>query len=69
MTENEDTLAQATRYAEEVAVSLWERTAKGKSPQWQPLSGDLMGLLMQIDNMICGIPQGNDGACLSADGR
>jgi hypothetical protein len=42
---------EAAGYAERLAVTLWEKHYKNDAPQWKPLSGDLIGLLTQIDNM------------------
>jgi hypothetical protein len=38
-------------YAERLAVALWEKHYKATAPEWKPLTGDLIGLLTQIDNM------------------
>ena len=43
------------RYAERLATFLWEKYWKADAPDWKPLSGDLLGLLSQIDNMIAGL--------------
>lgn len=47
-------LDNATRYAERLAAILAAKHYP-KVPQWQPLFGDLVGLLMQIDNMTSGM--------------
>ena len=44
---------EATRYAERLAVSLARHYPE--APQWRPLSGDLLGLLTQIDNATAGL--------------
>jgi hypothetical protein len=44
-----------TEYAESLAVSLWEKHWKTDAPDWKPLSGDLIGILTQIDNMTVGL--------------
>lgn len=44
---------EATRYAENLAVALSRHFPH--VPQWKPLSGDLIGLLTQIDNMTAGL--------------
>ncbi|TCL70599.1 hypothetical protein [Rhizobium sp. BK251] len=47
-------LEEAMRYAENLAVAIHE-THYSEVTQWRPLSGDLVGLLTQIDNMIAGL--------------
>jgi len=42
-------------YAERLATSLWEKHWKDDAPHWKPLSGDLIGILTQIDNMTVGL--------------
>ncbi len=44
---------EATRYAENLAVALSRHFPH--VPQWKPLTGDLIGLLTQIDNMTAGL--------------
>ncbi len=44
---------EATRYAENLAVALSRHFPH--VPQWKPLTGDLIGLLTQIDNMAAGL--------------
>jgi hypothetical protein len=44
---------KATLYAENLAWALSRNFPH--VPQWRPLTGDLIGLLTQIDNMIAGI--------------
>jgi hypothetical protein len=39
-------------YAKDLAIYLWEKHYKEDAPEWEP-SPDLMGVLTQIDNMIC----------------
>lgn len=46
---------EATGYAERLAVALWEKHYKTEADQWRPLSGDLIGILTQIDNMTTGL--------------
>jgi hypothetical protein len=48
-------LEEATRYAERLAVAIHAKHYAGSAPQWKPLSGDLLGLLTQIDNMTAGM--------------
>ena len=48
-------LREAEGYAERLAVALWERLYKHDTPHWKPLSGDLIGILTQIDNMTAGL--------------
>ncbi len=48
-----DVRAQA--YAERLARALWRKYYADDAPQWEPLTGDLMGLLSQIDNMTTGL--------------
>lgn len=43
-------LGKASRYAEQLAVSLGQKHFP-ENTDWQPLSGDLLGLLTQIDNI------------------
>ncbi len=49
-----DLLQRAAGYAERLAVALRAKHYPDV-PQWQPLSGDLLGLLTQIDNMTAGM--------------
>ena len=49
------TLEQSTQYAESLARSIWEKHYRTEAPNWEPMSGDLYGLLSQIDNMVTGI--------------
>jgi hypothetical protein len=44
---------EATRYAENLAVALSRHFPHVS--QWKPLTGDLVGLLTQIDNMTTGL--------------
>lgn len=44
---------EATRYAENLAVALSRHFPHAS--QWKPLTGDLVGLLTQIDNMTTGL--------------
>ncbi len=50
-----DELQKACDYAERFASHLYEQLWKDSCPSWKPLSGDLAGLLTQIDNMIAGL--------------
>jgi hypothetical protein len=47
--------ARAEAYAERLARALWAKHYADDAPQWEPLTGDLMGLLSQIDNMTTGL--------------
>ena len=47
-------LAEAERYAERLAVALAARHYP-EADMWRPLSGNLLGLLTQIDNMTSGL--------------
>jgi hypothetical protein len=51
---DEQTEWNETRYAEQLATSLAAKHYP-EVTQWRPLSGDLMGLLSQIDNMTTGL--------------
>lgn len=53
-------VADATRYAEQLAVSLASKHYS-EVVQWRPLSGDLIGLLTQIDNMTTGLSRSHGG--------
>jgi hypothetical protein len=46
---------RACDYAERLAVSLWRNHWTDSAPDWKPLSGDLIGILTQIDNMTAGM--------------
>jgi hypothetical protein len=46
---------EVERYAEHLAVSLWEKHYKTDAPQWKPMTGNMAGLLTQIDNMTAGM--------------
>lgn len=50
---------EATRYAERLAVALHQKHYP-EVVQWKPLSGDLLGLLTQIDNMTAGLARSSD---------
>lgn len=41
----------AEAYAERLARALWRKHYADDAPQWEPLTGDLFGMLSQIDNM------------------
>lgn len=58
MTQTSPETESATAYAERLAVALWEKHFKDDAPQWKPLSGDLAGIISQIDNMTCGLTRG-----------
>ena len=47
--------ARAVAYAERLARMLWQEHYAEDAPQWEPLAGDLLGLLSQIDNMASGL--------------
>ena len=53
----EPDMVQCLRYAEQLASSIAKRCYPDV-PQFRPLSGDLFGLLMQIDNMTTGMVRG-----------
>lgn len=42
------------KYAEQLAVSIRQRCYP-EVPQFEPMTGDIMGLLSQIDNMLAGM--------------
>lgn len=48
-------LNEATTYAERLVSVLHEKHWRADAPQWKPLSGDLVGILTQIDNMTAGL--------------
>lgn len=50
-----DEIERAASYAEHLACAIWERHYKDDAPHWKPLSGDVLGLLTQIDNMTAGL--------------
>lgn len=45
------------RSATELARAIWRDNYKADAPDWEPLP-DLMGVLSQIDNMVCGMRRG-----------
>lgn len=51
----ETVVEEATRYAERLANVLWEKHYRNAAPNWKPLTGDLIGILTQIDNMTSGL--------------
>lgn len=51
-------MIDAAGYAERLAVALWEKHYRDEAPNWEPLRGDLIGLLTQIDNMTTGLVKG-----------
>jgi hypothetical protein len=53
--------AQNLRYAEQLTVSL-ARKHYPEVPQFEPLSGDMFGLLSQIDNMTTGMMRATPAA-------
>jgi hypothetical protein len=65
--------ARAEEYAERLARSLWREHYAEDAPQWEPLTGDLMGLLSQIDNMTTGLthaePQNAQGEAVAEIGQ
>lgn len=46
---------RAEAYAERLARALWRKHYADDAPQWEPLTGDLLGMLSQIDNMTTGL--------------
>ena len=44
----------ALKYAQGLAMSMWEKHWKQDSPNWKPLD-DIVGVLTQIDNMVAGM--------------
>lgn len=46
---------EAAGYAERLAIALWEKHYRNATPNWKPLTGDLIGILTQIDNMTSGL--------------
>ena len=48
-------IEQAEGYAERLAVSLWEQHYLAEAPDWKPLTGDLLGILTQIDNLTANL--------------
>jgi hypothetical protein len=46
---------EVTGYAERLATALQDKHYRSDLPQWKPLSGDLIGILTQIDNMTAGL--------------
>lgn len=45
----------AAQYAERLANVLWEKHYRNAAPDWKPLTGDLIGIITQIDNMTSGL--------------
>lgn len=41
-------------YAKELAENIWSKFYKENAPEWEPCP-DLLGVLTQIDNMVCGL--------------
>lgn len=57
---------EATAYAKFLACALWREHYAVKAPEWEP--GDsLMGVLSQIDNMLCGLKAPAAGAVVVDD--
>lgn len=50
----EDGDSPALRYAQRLAIALWEKHWKDDAVNWKPLP-DLIGVLTQIDNMTSGL--------------
>jgi hypothetical protein len=52
-----DKVEEATRYAENLAHELWKKHWSWRTTEqnWKPVSGDLVGLLTQIDNLTAGL--------------
>lgn len=42
------------KYAQRIAIAVWEKHWKNDAPQWKPVD-DLGGVLSQIDNMVAGM--------------
>jgi len=42
------------RYARDLALYMWAEFYKDSAPEWEPLD-DLIGILTQLDNMVCGL--------------
>ncbi|MCA8324065.1 hypothetical protein [Burkholderia cepacia] len=51
---NETGAEGALGYAQRLAVGLWEKHYRDSAPQWKVLD-DTLGVLTQIDNMVCGL--------------
>jgi hypothetical protein len=49
-TVEEEALVNARR----MAIYLWDKHWKADAPDWKPLP-DLLGILLQIDNMLTGL--------------
>jgi len=41
-------------HLKDLTVRIWEEFYKEESPEWEPLD-DILGLITQIDNMVCGL--------------
>ena len=48
-------MREVLAYAERLAIALWSKHFKESAPEWKPLSGNLIGLLTQIDNMTAAL--------------
>lgn len=53
--DEESKVGSPIRYAENLAIALHKKHYAGESPLWNPKLGDLLGLLIQIDNMTSGL--------------
>ncbi|KVL90778.1 hypothetical protein WT02_23235 [Burkholderia stagnalis] len=51
---NETGAEVALGYAQRLATGLWEKHWRDSAPQWKVLD-DTLGVLTQIDNMVCGL--------------
>ncbi|MDY7802789.1 hypothetical protein U0E23_09955 [Burkholderia stagnalis] len=51
---NETGAEGALGYAQRLATGLWEKHWRDSAPQWKVLD-DTLGVLTQIDNMVCGL--------------
>lgn len=53
--------SQCYSYAKRLAESLWRKHYKETAPAWEACE-DLMGVLTQIDNMVCGLTSATPNA-------
>ena len=58
---------RAVTYAERLARALWREYYADDAPQWEPLTGELMGLLSQIENMTTGLTRAIGNAQADVD--
>lgn len=52
---------EASQYAERLATALYDIHWREQSPNWRPMTSDLVGLLSQIDNMTAGLVKPTQG--------